>query len=307
MLGPGELRPSMTAKEKLFAEVSNLIAEPDSGEDDPPDVTADEYERLVSQVCSLHAAFEDPASTSRPTSGLNGADGGPQASTVEAESDSIEPNPTTAIGDDALLNEALQLNQERIDVSTALGSLHAEEWDDDLFRDLGEMIAQGEYTLGALDASRAGGTVSARDLSKLWRVKVQDAERTVNSTTQRHPQNLNTTVTRQRDTNDRMLRYRRLLSTFFTDTMVISEKYKSTSRYRYVQVFVSDTGLFLYTSCERSATTSVHFGHSRRKSVRRTFSYVIPTRPKSRRKLRTTATGSVHDFESSRSEPSGQT
>ena len=59
-------------------------------------------------------------------------------------------------------------------------------------------------TLGALDAGRAGGTVSARDLAKLWQVRAQDAERTVNVTTQRHPQNLNTTVTRQRDTNDRI-------------------------------------------------------------------------------------------------------
>ena len=78
MLGPGERRPSLTAKEKLFAEISNLIAEPDveEVESTPPDVTADEYDRLVSQVCSLHAAFENPASTSRPTSGLNGANGG---------------------------------------------------------------------------------------------------------------------------------------------------------------------------------------------------------------------------------------
>ena len=72
MLSPGERRLSWKAKEKLFAEISNLIAEPDAEEEEsnPSDVTAD---RLVSQVCSLHAAFEDPASTSRPTSGFNGA------------------------------------------------------------------------------------------------------------------------------------------------------------------------------------------------------------------------------------------
>ncbi|EJK65892.1 hypothetical protein THAOC_13210, partial [Thalassiosira oceanica] len=252
MLGPGERRPSFDAKGRFLAEIaeiSNLIGGDEEEEDeDPPDVTAEEYERLVSQVCSLHAAFEDPASTTRPTSGLNGADDGPQISIAAiGEPDSFEPNPATAIGDDALLNEALQLNQERIDISTALGSLDVDQWDDDLFRGVGELIANGEYTLGALDAGRAGGTVSAEDLSKLWQVRVQDAERTVNSTTQRHPQNYNTTITRQRDTNDRMLRYRRLLATFFTDTMIIGEKYKSTRQYRFVQVFVSDTGfIFVY-------------------------------------------------------------
>ena len=159
MLSPGERRLSWKAKEKLFAEISNLIAGPDAEEEEsnPSDVTAD---RLVSQVCSLHAAFEDPASTSRPTSGFNGANGGQQPSTADAgESDSIKPNPTTATGDDALLKEALQLNQERVDISTALGSLHEEEWDDELFRGVGETIAAGEMTLGVLDAGRAGGTV----------------------------------------------------------------------------------------------------------------------------------------------------
>ena len=32
---------------------------------------------------------------------------------------------------------------------------------------------------------------------------------------------------------------------FFTDTMIISEKFKSTRQFRFVQVFVSDTG-FIY-------------------------------------------------------------
>ena len=228
VLEPGELRPSMAEKAKLFAEISNLIGVADVTDDVPPAVLADDYDCITSQVCSLQAGFEDPTSSSR------------LASEVDAM-----PEPTAALGDDAHLNAALQLNQERINICSALGSLDHHDWDDDLFRDLGEMIASGEVTLGALDAGKAGGTVSAQDLSKLWQVKIQDAERTVAATTQRHPQNLNTTITRQLNTNDRMLRYRRLHSIFFTDTMVISEKYKSSRQYRYVQVFVSDTG-FIY-------------------------------------------------------------
>ena len=114
MLEQGELRQSLAEKDKLFAEISNLIVEADvdeEDEDNPPDVTVDEYDRLVSQVCSLHAAFEDPARASRPTSGFEGDIAGPQLSSVQATAlDDIDPNPTTAIGDDAQLNEALQLN-----------------------------------------------------------------------------------------------------------------------------------------------------------------------------------------------------
>jgi len=99
------------------------------------------------------------------------------------------------------------------------------------------MITAGENTLGALDAGRRR-TVSARDLSKLWQVEVTDAERNVNVTTQRRPQILATTVKRQLDTNDRMLRHRRLT------------RFSSHSRWRLMR--------------SRSRRDNTAFGHSRR-------------------------------------------
>ena len=47
---------------------------------------------------------------------------------------------------------------------------------------------------------------------------------------------------RQFPTNDRMLRYRRIQSVFFTDTMFATPKAKSTRDYTCCQVFVSDKG-----------------------------------------------------------------
>ena len=113
LLEPGELRRSLAEKDKLFAEISNLIAVADVDDDVPPAVLADDYNCIASQVCSLQAGFEDPACSSRLASGVEQADG-----------------PTAAFGDDAHLNAALQLNQERINICSALGPLDQHDWDD---------------------------------------------------------------------------------------------------------------------------------------------------------------------------------
>lgn len=242
-LAPQDLRP-MGEKECLFAEVSNVIATEEVAI--PTGVTEDEYEYLKSMVCNDMldddplwpcADYQNAYATSFPDSSSA------QVDWINDTDTTI--NPFLAISDDAGLNIALQLQRETANVASTLGTIPGLELDDDLFQSIGETIARAESELSSLEAGKASGRASGKDLSNLWQIKIQDAERTVRATTQLHPQNTRTSLTRQLSTNDRMLRYRRLKSVFFTDTLGVHKKYKSTRQYRYVQVFVSDTG-FIY-------------------------------------------------------------
>ena len=121
--------------------------------------------------------------------------------------------------------------------------------DNDLFEALalGEKIQEGVALLHSISAGNTHG-ITAEELSKIWMVSPQDAEQTIRQTTQRHPQNLNTILSRQFGTNDRNICYNRLASVFFTDTLQVTKEAKSTRGYKYCQVFVSDRG-FIFVFC----------------------------------------------------------
>ena len=83
---------------------------------------------------------------------------------------------------------------------------------------------------------------SAATLSKLWLISEPLAEKSLEQNTQLCRHNADNVMSRQFTTNDRMLRYRRLQSAFFTDTMFATPKAKSTRGFTCCQVFVSDKG-----------------------------------------------------------------
>ena len=90
-------------------------------------------------------------------------------------------------------------------------------------------------------ASKPKGTDS-ETLSKLWYISDSLAEGAIEANTQLRRYNAENTLSRNFSTNDRMLRYRRIQSVFYTDTMFSTPKAKSTRQNVCCQVFVSDEG-----------------------------------------------------------------
>ena len=97
-----------------------------------------------------------------------------------------------------------------------------------------------ESEIASLHATRSKG-VSKETLSKIWLVSEDLAQGAIDRNTQLVRHSSENIMSRQYSTNDRMLRYKRLQSVFYTDTMFAS-KHKSTRGNRCCQVFVSDKG-----------------------------------------------------------------
>ena len=90
-------------------------------------------------------------------------------------------------------------------------------------------------------ASRSKG-FTPDHLSKVWRIDKDAADRTIDCTTQLKKHDDTGNLTRNFSTNDRMLRYKRINSHFFTDTFQAKQGFKSKRGYKYCQLFVSDKG-----------------------------------------------------------------
>ncbi len=96
-------------------------------------------------------------------------------------------------------------------------------------------------TISAAEAGKPTGITPER-LSKLWFVSEKLAQGAIDQNTQLCRHNADNILSRQFSTNDRMLRYRRLESAFYTDTMFATKKGISTRGNKACQVFVSDKG-----------------------------------------------------------------
>ena len=79
-------------------------------------------------------------------------------------------------------------------------------------------------------------------LSKLWSITENLAEGAVEKNTQFSRMSAENILSRQLSSNDWMLRYRRIESTFYTDTMFATPDAKSPCQNTCCQVFVSDKG-----------------------------------------------------------------
>jgi hypothetical protein len=95
--------------------------------------------------------------------------------------------------------------------------------------------------ISAIHASKSKGP-TPNDLSKLWLISEPLAKGAIEQNTQLCRHNADNSLSRHFTTNDRMLRYKRIQSSFFSDTMFASPKSKSTRGYTCCQVFVSDKG-----------------------------------------------------------------
>ena len=72
--------------------------------------------------------------------------------------------------------------------------------------------------IASISACRSQG-VSPEHLSKIWRIPFDDAVKSLAMTIQLIQQSPNSTLSRSAGTNYRAVRYRKLRSKFFTDTM----------------------------------------------------------------------------------------
>ena len=67
-------------------------------------------------------------------------------------------------------------------------------------------------------------TISAESLSKIWNISKEQASQALKQNTHLYRQGADHDISRQLSTNDRMLRYRRIESKFYTDTFFATAK-----------------------------------------------------------------------------------
>jgi hypothetical protein len=140
---------------------------------------------------------------------------------LEEDDDTIETDSSTEDDDESdLLDKILEdSNQGKIDL-------------DDIMA-------------GAIHAKRNQG-VDAMHLSKIWKIDLDSAKRTLNVTAQNSVRTEDPKLSRNYGTNDRMLRYKRIKEYFFMDTFFATKKAGKSSRgHTCCQLFVTDKG-FVY-------------------------------------------------------------
>jgi len=94
-------------------------------------------------------------------------------------------------------------------------------------------------SIASTNTSTTKNTLTAERLAATWNIGLDAAKRTLNVTTQRGVRTvMHPTLKRRWHTNDRNLRYRRLPTALFTDTMKAKEK--SIRGNRFAQIYVND-------------------------------------------------------------------
>jgi len=144
----------------------------------------------------------------------------------------------TACFNDRHLQQIMEEKLAESKFSMAIGSTtyHADNDEDcELF------MPSGSSEISATHAERPKG-VSKEQLSKIWRIPEDEARRTLEVTTQLNQQDAEGSLSRRFSTNDRMLRYKRIASLFFTDTFFAKGAAKSLRGFTCMQLFISDKG-----------------------------------------------------------------
>ncbi len=122
------------------------------------------------------------------------------------------------------------LIKERAILSNALMAFGATMIDKsacDIFEaQLRDAIEEGLSTLSAVRAGQTWG-VSAEHLAKIWRISHDDAARTLEVTTQLLHTNDGSSLSCNAGTDGRAVGYKKLWSTFFSDTLFATKKAKS--------------------------------------------------------------------------------
>ena len=146
-------------------------------------------------------------------------------------------------------DDYLESSDEEVD-SQSNDTPDEEADDDDLLDSLFDEVRQGEIDLDTIfvSATHAGRPkgIDAAHLSKVWRIDLDAAKRTLEITSQASKRSDDPTLSRNYGTNDRMLRYKRISEYFFMDTFFATKKAGKSSRgHTCCQLFVTDKG-FVY-------------------------------------------------------------
>jgi hypothetical protein len=127
-------------------------------------------------------------------------------------------------------------------VSMAMGSVSVCNDSCEIFEAImTSSVAPPFATLASVTAGKMKG-VTAEQLSKVFCIPHDDAVRILSATTQLVRYNTESSLSRNVSTNDRALRYRRIHSSFFTDTLFATKGAKSTHGNICAQLFASDKG-----------------------------------------------------------------
>ena len=109
------------------------------------------------------------------------------------------------------------------------------------YPDLTSGITDELFAMSAVHAENPRG-VSSETLMKIWDIDEKVAKRTIEVTSQLNRTNMDNKLSRNVSTNDRMLRYRRLKTHFFSGTFFVTKKAVSTRGNTCMQMYVSDKG-----------------------------------------------------------------
>ena len=97
--------------------------------------------------------------------------------------------------------------------------------------------------IGAISASTPT-VITTETLSKIWKIYYPTASWKLEVTTQLNSQGGSDNISRHFGTKDRMLRYQRIASELYTDTLFVTGRARSTRGYNCMQIFVSGKGYF---------------------------------------------------------------
>ena len=125
-----------------------------------------------------------------------------------------------------------------------------DEDEDQTLDNLYDEVKRGEIDLDEIMVSAAHANkpkgVDPAQLSKIWKIDLKTAERTLEVVSQNKKRTEDPTLSRNYGTNDRMLRYKRINEYFFMDTFFATKKAGKSSRgHNCCQLFVTDKG-FVY-------------------------------------------------------------
>ena len=136
--------------------------------------------------------------------------------------------------------EAMENELEKSKFKMSIGSTTITGYELELFYEednINDSIFENHSTIGGKPS-----TVSADFLSKIWNIDVDLAKKALSQNTHLYRRNVNNDLSRHFNTNDRMLRYKRIEIQFFTDTFFVTGSAKSTRGHNCSQIFVSDKG-----------------------------------------------------------------
>ena len=182
----------------------------------------------IYQPESLYEALQSQAVTSKfkasigATTVMDGEvlDGDSDCEVVDSDKSEITSNAESESGTDAL-------------------------WEEMLEQETSGIIDFDEVMVSATHA-RMKKNVDATHLSKVWRIDLETAKRTLAVTSQSAQRTDNPSLSRNYRTNDRMLRYKRIREFFFMDTFFATKKAGTSTRgHTCCQLFVTDKG-FVY-------------------------------------------------------------